>query len=103
MSERLDKFNSLVAAEAGQALGELALPGALATITAAEVSPDLSEATLWISVLPSSPERWQLIESHQPVIQTHLAHRLQAKRTPRIKLREDRGQAHADRMEQLLS
>jgi ribosome-binding factor A len=103
MSERLDKFNSVVVTEAGTALAELALPGTLATVTAAETSPDLSEATVWISVLPASPEVWQQVEDHRPVIQAHLAKRLQAKRTPRITLREDHGQAHANKIERLLS
>jgi ribosome-binding factor A len=103
MSERLDKFNSVLVTEAGKALAELVIPNALATVTAAETSPDLAEATIWISVLPASSEAWELVAEHRSVIQAHLADRLQSKRTPRITLREDQGPAHAAKMERLLS
>lgn len=103
MSERLAKFNSVVLAEVSTALGELVIPNALATATAVETAPDLANATVWISLLPDTPEGWDLVEAHRPVIQEHLARRLESKRTPRLELRQDHGPAHAEHVERLLS
>ena len=103
MSERLAKYNSLVLTEVSVALGELALPGALATATAVETAPDLAHATIWISLLPDSAENWERVAAHRPAIQDHLASRLESKRTPRIELRQDRGPAHAEQVERLLT
>ena len=62
-----------------------------ATITDVEVSPDLSHANVWVSVIGSAPERKQTLRalSHaMPFVRGRLG-RLRLKKIPQLHIKED--------------
>lgn len=102
-SDRLAKVNSLIAAEVGRELHErLNTPGTLATVTSVEVTADLNQAVVWVSLVPAVDEAWSAVEAARPHLQAHLARRLRMRQTPKLTLRRDQGAAHAQRIDDLL-
>ncbi|HEY8109037.1 MAG TPA: ribosome-binding factor A [Patescibacteria group bacterium] len=103
MSLRTDKVNSLVAAELNVALTkELGGRDEFATVLSVETSPDLRNATCWISTIPDSEVAWEAVEAVRPELQRHLSGRLELKRTPVITLRRDRSGAYAGKISEIL-
>lgn len=102
MSERMRKVNSLLSTEIGRALGPGTVTGVLATVTAVETTSDLTEAMVWVSVIPETGEAWEAVQQQQGAVQQAVAARVRLKRTPRLQLRRDMGGAHAERIELLL-
>ncbi|MEX2043694.1 MAG: ribosome-binding factor A [Patescibacteria group bacterium] len=103
MSLRIDKVNSLVAAELKTALAkELGGGDEFATVLSVETSADLRHATCWISTIPDTDQAWQAVEDVRPDLQRYLAERLELKRTPVVALRRDRGGTRAGRITEIL-
>lgn len=103
MSLRIEKVNSLVAAELNTALAkELGGGDVFATVLSVETSPDLRHAACWVGMIPDTDAAWQAVEDVQPALQRHLAGRLELKRTPVIALRRDRSGTHANRITEIL-
>ena len=100
---RINQVNSVIVSLAGDALKrEFDVPGVLATITKAETTPDIREATVWISLLPDGDDTWGQVAALVPHLQRAVAAGLETRHTPRLTLRQDHGPADAARIESLL-
>ena len=75
------------------------------TITAAEISADLKEGKIFVSVLGSTEQKQRALaslERQHGSIQHNLAQRIVLKYTPRLRFYLDETEAHAQRIERLL-
>ncbi len=75
------------------------------TITAAEVSPDLKDGRIYLSVIGSAEQKQRaldVLERQHGHIQYELAHRIVLKYTPRLKFVLDETEARASHIEHLL-
>lgn len=88
-------------------------PGQYVTVTQADVSPDTSVATVWVSVLPDpaqegSPETMEAeallaqAQSLEGKIRRALADDLQRRRVPEVTLKLDTSARHAQAIEDTL-
>jgi ribosome-binding factor A len=88
MSERMRRVNELVRAVIAEALTELKDPRiGLVTITGVSLSRDLSEGTVFVSVLGNERKRLATLaglESAHGFLQSRLARELSLKRTPHL-------------------
>jgi ribosome-binding factor A len=76
------------------------------TITAVEISPDASHATVRVSVMGTEEEKTSAmtgLDSARGFLRTHLARALRLRNTPELHFRLDRGLEHAQRINQLLA
>lgn len=107
MGGRMERLESLLTAElsqvllkdlAGQDLG-------LATITGVKIARDLSQATVYVSVLGDERRRMHTIEQLQHAagyIRGLLGKRLHLKRIPKLVFVDDPSLRNADRINRLL-
>ena len=106
MSERTRKIESQLKQIVGDELAELSDPriDGLVTVTAVRVSPDLSHATVFYSVLAGTDEA----EAHEGLqsaagrIQGVVGAQTRLKRTPRLYFEPDPVVEHASRIEAAL-
>src|SRR5262249_54329213 len=105
-SHRMERVSELVKREVSAIVLELNLTDCgFITITAAEISPDLKEGRIYISVIGSPEQKkhaLEALEHRHGQIQHELAHRIVLKYTPRLKFFLDETEAHASRIERLL-
>lgn len=82
------------------------VPGALISVTAVQVSADISVAKVYLSIIGNvdHDKAIQLISRRVRVLRTQLAQRVRnkLKNTPRLKLFLDDSAAHATKIEHLL-
>ncbi len=106
MSYRIPQLNSLIQKELGRAfLDEIELPpGALTTIMQVETSPDLSQAKIWISVLPEQKRAGILraLQRQRAALQSFLNRRLILRKIPRLVFCLDISEEKAARINKLL-
>lgn len=104
MSERIEKFSNLVRELSAEALARLDNHTSLITITGVDISPDLKNATLLISVMPENKEEQALhfVERNLGEIRNHLKKNLSTKIIPYLKVRLDLGEKNRQRIEELL-
>jgi ribosome-binding factor A len=93
MSERMRRVNESVRQVLAEALPELKDPRiGLVTVTAVDTTPDLRQATVYVSVLGSDRTRQAsllgLTAAHG-VLQSRLARELRLKRTPQLTFEYD--------------
>jgi len=75
------------------------------TVTSVEVSPDLSHATVFVSVMGSDEERTETLAglaSAAGHVRSQLARRLATRVAPELVFRLDRGVEHAARIDRVL-
>ncbi|MEI6288638.1 MAG: 30S ribosome-binding factor RbfA [bacterium] len=88
MSDRIIKVNELVGQKLGQLmLQELELPlGTLITITSVSVSPDLSSAKIFVSVMPTEQkkEAMKILINGRGNLQKLLGQEIVLRRTPKL-------------------
>ncbi len=107
MTERTRKVERVIQQAAAARLIGL-LPRRMApavTITAAEVSPDLKHAVIWIGVLAEASPAEQVmkeLEAVKPELQAAVAQALSTKFVPRLSLRLDQGGAYAAGIEAII-
>ena len=105
-SHRIKRVSELVKREVSEIIQELNLTGCgFLTITAAEISPDLKEGRIYLSVIGSAEQKQRALaalERQHGQIQRELAHRIVLKYTPRLKFVLDETEARATHIEQLL-
>jgi ribosome-binding factor A len=88
-------------------------PGQYVTVTQADVSPDTSVATVWVSVLPEAPQEGSpetmeaeallaQAQSLEGKIRRTLADDLQRRRVPEVTLQLDTSARHAQAIEDTL-
>jgi ribosome-binding factor A len=106
MSERMRKVNESVRHVVAGALPELKDPRiGLVTVTGVDTAPDLSHATVFISVLGSGrKQRASLagLEAAHGVLQSRLARELRLKRTPQLTFEYDPTVERGVRMTRLI-
>ena len=105
-SHRIERVSELVKREVSEVVQELNLADCgFVTITAAEISPDLKEGRIYMSVIGSAAQKQRAVETlerRHGHIQHELAHRIVLKYTPRLKFFLDETEAHASHIEHLL-
>jgi ribosome-binding factor A len=106
MSERMRRVNESVRQVISEALPELKDPRiGFVTITGVETSPDLRQATVFVSVLGGEKKRRASLaglEAAHGVLQSRLAHELRLKRTPQLSFAYDHAVEHGVRMSKLI-
>jgi len=105
-SHRIERVSELVKREVSEIVQELNLTDCgFVTITAADISPDLKEGRVYLSVI-GSPEQKQraldTLDRQHGHIQRELATRIVLKYTPRLKFLLDETEDRASHIEQLL-
>ena len=102
----MERVSELVKREVSAIVQELNLTGCgFLTITAAEISPDLKEGRIYLSVIGSTEQKQRaldVLEHKHGHIQHELAHRIVLKYTPRLKFVLDETEARASHIEHLL-
>jgi ribosome-binding factor A len=106
MSDRMRRVNESVRAVVAEALGALKDPRiGLVTVTAVEVSPDLREGVVFVSVLGSERRRRDTLEgltSAHGYLQSRVARELALKRTPHLTFEYDPTVERGVRMTKLI-
>jgi ribosome-binding factor A len=106
MSERMRRVNESVRQVLAEALPELKDPRiGLITVTGVDTAPDLTHATVFISVLGSGrKQRASLVglEAAHGVLQSRLARELRLKRTPQLTFEYDPTVERGVRMTRLI-
>jgi ribosome-binding factor A len=105
-SHRIQRVSELVKREVSRIVLELNLTDCgLVTITAAEVSPDLKEGRIFVSVIGSAEQKQQALdtlERQHGHIQRELGHHIVLKYTPKLKFFLDETEDRASHIEHLL-
>lgn len=106
MSHRLDQLNSLIQQEICQTiLKEIDLPlGCLATVTKVEVSKDLGQAKVWVSILPENrqEEIMEILEKNIGHVSQIIAKRLFIRKMPHLVVKIDTTEVKASHIEELI-
>jgi ribosome-binding factor A len=106
MSDRMRRVNESVRAVVAEAVGGLKDPRiGLVTVTGVSVSPDLREATVYVSVLGNEKKRAATLEglaSAHAVVQARVARELRMKRTPHLTFEYDPSVEYGVRMTKLI-
>ena len=106
MGDRMRRVNESVRAVVAEAVGELSDPRiGLVTVTGVRVTPDLREATVYVSVLGSERKRRASLaglESAHAVLQGRVARELHLKRTPQLSFAYDDSVERGVRMTRLI-
>lgn len=108
MTRRIEQVESLLTREVARRLTrELAASRTpLFAVTRVRVSPDLSVADVYLlPVDPAVPPGTVLngVKRALPRVQREIAAELTMRRAPRLRVRIDAGQQHADRIDELLA
>jgi ribosome-binding factor A len=105
-SHRMERVSELVKRAVSEAVQELNLHDCgFVTITAAEISPDLKDGRIFMSVIGSAAQKQRArdtLERQHGHIQHELACRVVLKYTPRLKFLLDETEARASHIEHLL-
>jgi ribosome-binding factor A len=100
------RVNEAVRAVVAETVGGLKDPRiGLVTVTGVSVSPDLREATVYVSVLGGERKRRATLaglDSAHGVVQARLARELHLKRTPQLTFEYDPSVEHGVRMTRLI-
>jgi ribosome-binding factor A len=106
MSERMRRVNESVRQVLAEAVPGLKDPRiGLVTVTGVDTSPDLRQATVFVSVLGSGRKRTATLaglEAAHGQLQAHLARELRMKRTPQLAFEYDPSVERGVRMSQLI-
>jgi len=105
-SHRIERVSELVKREVSEVVLGLNLTDCgFITITAAEISPDLKDGRIYLSVIGSAEQKQRaldVLEHKHGHIQHELARRIVLKYTPRLKFVLDETEARASHIEHLL-
>jgi ribosome-binding factor A len=105
-SHRIERVSELVKREVSAIVQQLSLADCgFVTITAAEISPDLKEGRIFLSVIGSAAQKQHALDAldrQHGHIQHELAGRIVLKYTPRLKFLLDDTEDRASRIEHLL-
>jgi len=105
MTHRIKRVNELLKEEIGSLfLKEINLPDCLTTITRVEVSPNLQQARVYISVMPEEKkeEVFKVLNKSIYNIQQELNKRLNMRPVPKIMFKKEEKTKQAARIEELL-
>jgi ribosome-binding factor A len=106
MAERMRRVNEALREVVSESVASLADPRiGFVTVTDVRASPDLSQATVYVSVLGSEKRRARTLgalEAARGLLQQRVNEQLHLKRTPRLAFEYDRTAEHAARIGKLL-
>jgi len=106
MTDRMRRVNEAVRAVVAEAVGDLKDPRiGLVTVTGVQVTPDLREAMVFVSVLGGERKRRASLtglESAHGVLQARVARELKLKRTPQLSFAYDPSVEQGVRMTKLI-
>jgi ribosome-binding factor A len=106
INRRIQRVSELVKRQVSEIVQELNLADCgFVTVTAAEVSPDLHEGRIYVSVIGSAEHKQRALaalEHQHGHIQHELAHRIILKYTPRLTFFLDETESRAEHIEHLL-
>ena len=106
MSERMRRVNEALREVVSESISDLADPRiGFVTVTQVRASPDLAQATVYVSVLGGKRRRTrslQALETAHGVIQQRVGHELRLKRTPKLQFAYDETVDRAARINSLL-
>lgn len=106
MSKRIQRLNELIKREFSQLLlKEIEFPkDVLITVTRVQVSADLSQAKIYISVIPEKyfSRIFRMLNKKVSFLQNKINQLLIIKKVPKIKLVEEEKTREATRIEELL-
>lgn len=105
MTTRTEKVASLIQQIVAAFLPELLEKAAVGvTVTGVDVSPDMRNATVWVSVLDAMKQDITLgvIEASRREFQRQVASRMTTKFVPRLSFKLDAGGQYADHINRLL-
>ncbi len=104
MSQRLDRINELLRREISTVVQrEFEFTNALVTISAAEITQDLREAKVFVSVLGGHSQRvLEQLEQKRALIQSRIAKRITLRCTPILMFRLDDSASRGVEMVNLL-
>jgi ribosome-binding factor A len=106
MTERMRRVNESVRAVVAEAIVELKDPRiGIVTVTGVEVSPDLREGRVYVSVLGSERKRAATLaglQSAHGFLQARIARELKLKRTPQLSFEYDPTVERGVRMTKLI-
>jgi ribosome-binding factor A len=105
-NRRIQRVSELVKQQISEVLLELNLTGCgLVTVTSAEVSPDLKDGRVYVSVIGTAEQKQRALatlDAEHVRIQHELSRRIILKYTPRLKFLLDETESEARRIETLL-
>lgn len=105
-TKRINRLNELIKREVSQLfIREIDLPkDVLVTITRVQTSPDLSQAKIYVSVIPEEyfSRTIKILNSQIFYLQKRINQLLTIKKAPRLKLIEERTTREADKIEKIL-
>ncbi len=106
-SYRIQRVSELVKQQVSEIIPDLNLTGCgFITVTSADVSPDLKEGRVYVSIIGSAEQKKravQTLDHEHGRIQNELAHRIVLKYTPRLKFILDETESEAQRIESLIN
>lgn len=106
MTERIPRVNQLLKKELSSILSrEIVFPdGSLVSISRVEVTPNLQQAKIYITVFPADKKKEALDSLRGRVydIQQRLNKRLKMRPVPRIEIWPDEGESKAQRIQEIL-
>jgi len=106
MSKRIQRLNQLIKKEVAQLiLREVEFPkDVLVTVTRAEVTPDLRESKVYVSIMPEKEESQILDFLNRRIflLQKKIDKRLKMRPVPKISFVEEKITAEAGRIEEIL-
>ncbi len=107
MSRRIQRINQLVRKEMSKILlKEIEVPeGTLATVTRAEITPDLREGKVFVSVLPEKNKDKVIERLNRNIyfLQQKINKRLKMNPVPKLRFVEDKTMSQAGRIEEILA
>jgi ribosome-binding factor A len=106
VTDRMRRVNEALREVISQAVGELKDPRiGFVTVTGVEATPDLRQATVYVSVLGAERKRGRTLaglESSRGVLQAQVNRELRLKRTPKLLFQYDRSIDTGVRLSKLL-
>jgi len=104
VSSRQNKTANLVKELAAEFLGRENNRTALLTVTSANCSPDLKQATIFITVMPESKEKGVLdfAKRKRSELREFLKSKMRTKNIPFLDIEIDAGEKHRQKIDELL-
>ena len=107
MKHRLQRVNELIKRELGELIGrECRFPAALVTVQEVDVTPDLKQAHVFISVIGADEDRHKsmaILHAARVQLQGALSKRVVLKFTPQLHFKLDEAAERGDRVLHILS
>ena len=102
-SKRQDRLNALLQEIAAEFVRGIANNQSLITVTRADVSPDIRQATIFFTTIPDTQEQSaeDFLNRHAAELRSYAKSRLNLKRLPFFKFKIDRGERHRQHIDEI--